>query len=267
MQYWCTRLKKINYLFGFLIALLLIFIHIGVEMLPKIQYLDGISLINLPSTTWIGADYNGLYATLFYLLLPLYSALGANLVVFEDKEKGYFLRYIQKKSTLNYSISAFSISFISGFLISFIPLGINIIVAMGLFPNIQPDNILNSNLGVNASTTYFSSLFFSNNYLLIFIYMIMSGFMSALFSCISATVSLYTKNIYSAISSGFLTVLLLTILSYLFPSIIYSPVFILIELSPVYKLPAFSIVIFSYCILLFLCFYTFIRGVKKNAII
>ncbi|MGX7417400.1 hypothetical protein ACWOFR_01210 [Carnobacterium gallinarum] len=267
MKYWFIRLSNVKYLSGVFVGLLLISIHIFLDMVPRTHYLDGINLLHIPSTAWIGNDFSGGYSMLFYFLLPLFSALGANLIVFEDKQDGYFLRFLQKRSITKYSLSTFSISFFSGFLISFIPLGLNLLIALALFPNIAPDALLNSNLGVSTSSTYFSQLFFSNPYLLIFFYMVMTGCLSALCSCVSATISLYTKNIYTAISSGFLIVLVMTILSYVLPTIVYSPVFILIELSPVQQLPHLSIVMAIYFIILCLSFYYFIKGVKKNGVI
>ncbi|MGX7418361.1 hypothetical protein ACWOFR_06105 [Carnobacterium gallinarum] len=266
MKYWYTRLLSVKYLLGFFLGVAIVSSHIVFEMVPRIRYLDGVDVINLPSTTWLGGDINGGIPSIYYLLLPLFSVLGANLIVFEDKKNSYFLRFIQKQSIFRYSMRTFGLSFISGFLISFISLAIDFIVAFSLFPNINPDIILNSNLSVTSKSTYFSDLFFTNPYLLIFMYMIMAGCMSGLYSCTSATISLYVKNIYIALSTVFLITVILTTLSYVVPKIIYSPASILQELGGGY-LPPFSSIVSVYFIVLVTSFYYFIRGVNKNAVI
>ncbi|MGM0126293.1 hypothetical protein IGI37_003722 [Enterococcus sp. AZ194] len=266
-MYWLYRTRSIKYYLGLAVSLAIIFVHIVGDMIPKMGNLDGIHLNNIPATTWIGTDFSGSFSMMFYLLLPLFSVLGLNLIAYEDKKSGVTKQYAQKDSLYSYSIKLFIISFFSGFMIVCLPLLLDLLVSWSLFPNFPVDNILNINLSVRSSSTYFSEYFFKDAYTVILFYIILASVLGGLFACVSSAISLFTTRIYSSVIVPFLINIFLIVFSYVFHTTFFSPTQISIVLSPVAFLPPLTTVLWSYVGAFFLSLWVIIIGVKKNVVL
>ena len=91
------------------------------------------------SQNWIGGDILGTETFLYFLILPILATLPYGLSYFEDKDNGFLKMIYQRTRREEYIKNKFVATFISGGIAVTVPLIINLMVAMSLFPNIVPD--------------------------------------------------------------------------------------------------------------------------------
>lgn len=268
-SYWLSRMAKKQYFYGLLVGFALIVVHVFMDMLPNRAYLDGSNLNFTAITTWIGigGSTDSYFSALFYLLLPLFSVIGLNLIVFEDKQTGFIKQYVQKKGIINYSIHSFSLSFISGFLIGILPLLLDLLVAWCLFPNQPLDAVLNNNLGLASNSTYFMKDLFQQSYTGILFYILLAGLFAGVFSVVATSVSLYVKTIYSVVSFSFLLCLFISVLAAVFPFYPAAPLSLPMVGGPAEGLPPLSFIMGILFLVLIVAYLFNFMGVKRNAII
>lgn len=267
MSFWFKRVNSVRYMLGFLISLVLILIHIFFDVLPVITKLDGKTLNYLPATMWIGTTITGNFTYLFYILMPLFSVIGLNIICYEDRQADFIRRFTQHRGIKKYCTTNFILSFMSGCLIVGIPLLVDYLTVLCLFPNIVPDNLINIDLGITHRSMYFSWLYFSHPSILIIIYIIGTSCLGGLYSCIAATFSLYLKTLYAGLAATFLGVIGISLISTTFhgafPMLLTLPK--AIASNPI--LPSLVFLIIFWIVSLLGCFILFIRGVKRNVTI
>lgn len=97
---------------------------------------------------WIGADYQFVFNEMFFILLPVLASLPYGSSLYSDIETGYDKNICVKVSRMKYCIAKKLAVFISGFVTIAIPLGLNLFIAAGLFPNYSPERLEFMSLGL-----------------------------------------------------------------------------------------------------------------------
>ncbi|AUJ32912.1 MAG: hypothetical protein ABF483_02330 [Liquorilactobacillus nagelii] len=267
MRYYFKRVNDFRYYYGFLLGLLIIFLHIVFSVIPTREYLN-INTVFLftPYTKWITFDTNGTYSILFVLALPLFCSLGLNQLVYDDLKSGFWHYKLPHSSIVRYALETSFLSFLNGFVVCTALLSIDLGITFLLLPNIIPNFILNSNTAVLPDFTYFSKLYYTHPLYLFVFYIILSGFIAGLFSLFSGMLSFYIHKKFAVISTGFVVGFVISVLATVFFNQIYSPLLLIIGFSPVYN-PPITLVVLMYFVILAIVEMIFVLGVRKNAIL
>ncbi|MGA3322730.1 hypothetical protein, partial [Lactiplantibacillus pentosus] len=136
-----------RYAIGLIIALVIILLHIIFQEIPRIGFLDGYTLDYTSSNQWIGFVVDMTYPALFFFLLPLLASLGPGLIAQEDIKNGFNLRLVQQ-SLKAYMQSNLLVTYLYGFITAALPLSLDYLLVLWLFPNVTPNMVLNRGDGV-----------------------------------------------------------------------------------------------------------------------
>lgn len=91
--------------------------------------------------SWVGTDYQFAYNQMFFILLPVLACLPYGGSLYTDIKSGYDKNICVKASRLNYLFAKCSAVFLSAFTSVTLPLGLNMFIASGLFPNDIPERL------------------------------------------------------------------------------------------------------------------------------
>ncbi|WP_047021734.1 hypothetical protein [Levilactobacillus brevis] len=253
-----------RYAIGLIIALVIILLHIIFQEIPRIGFLDGYTLDYTSSNQWIGFVVDMTYPALFFFLLPLLASLGPGLIAQEDIKNGFNLRLVQQ-SLKAYMQSNLLVTYLYGFITAALPLSLDYLLVLWLFPNVTPNMVLNRGDGVGlgpigSTLTYWADQYYKNPILVVILYILLIGFISGLYALFSMFIGIVSRNRYVAISASFLLALGSTILVASFPNVIYSPIYITMPSSPM-PLPNLTSLLVLMAIILILLIGGIIYGI------
>lgn len=136
---------------------------------------------NLSSGSWLcgGVETE---AFLFFLLLPILAGLPYAISFFDDCHTGYIRSLYMRVNRADYLKIKFYVGFLSGFLVTIIPLLISFGIASVLFPNLQPGISFHSN-GI-SNLVPGSDLYFRHPSVYMFVYILFDGLAGGFFSCL-----------------------------------------------------------------------------------
>lgn len=217
-----------------------------------------------PYTKWLGIDLVSSFKTMFYFLLPMIASIGIGTVIQEDKNSGFLYLALSKTTYQKYFNSFFILSFCVGFIVIALPLLFNFLAAFLFLPNVPVDAVINSNIGLTDTSTFFPDLYFTHPFIHILFYIFLSGFFGGIFALLSISCSFYYKNQFITLVTAFVFQILLTIFN-LFMSFSISPMFFLPEIQPIQGGSFLFVVIFA-IVLILISAILFYQGVKKRVI-
>jgi hypothetical protein len=265
MQFWYQRIKQKKYFLGMLIGLIIVIAHLVAVYLTTSSQLNGNEYLFTPYTQWI--DFNtGPWTVGLLLGLPLLSALSLSQIVSDDLRNGFFWNILNKQSLLKYLTFEQGLSFIGGALTIVVPLLVDLGGLWCLLPKIKPDLIMNANRSYLPQLTYFYQWYYQHPLMLAFFYILLAGFTAGLFALLASTIALYTNNRFIPLGLGFVLTMILNVMNSAFPNLVFSPVLIIMGLSPVY-LPRLTVVSAIYAgSLILLVIAHFIGGYRRASL-
>ena len=93
-------------------------------------------------TIWMGGFNGSIYASLFYLLVPLLAAIPMADTWLSDRQSGYYQFVQTRNKTKQYFRGLYVCNFTAGGLVTIFPLAINLYACFLLVPDEKPDLIL-----------------------------------------------------------------------------------------------------------------------------
>ncbi|WP_341070239.1 hypothetical protein [Bacillus sp. FSL R12-0069] len=247
-----------------LIGFSICFLQLIFSVISASHFLHPADSFFSPYTKWIGIDLISSFKTMYYFLLPLIATIGVGNIIQQDKNNGFLYVSLSKTNEKKYFTTFFFTSFLIGFIVITLPLLFNFLAAFLFLPNVPVDPIINSNIGLSVTSTFFPDLYFSHPFIHVLFYIALSGFFGGIFSLLSVSFSFYYNNQFSVLIIGFIIQIVLTILN-LFISFPISPMFFLPEIQTIHHGSLLYITILAIS-LLSLSTILFYQGVKKRVI-
>ena len=234
MRYQFRRIES-RVLFGFILAMIPVILHITVVVIPASLNVDG-DINTTAITEWLGFSQHLKFVYVYYLILPFVCSLGVNQLVMADYQSGFINHIIFRRSIKSYWMANQLMSFLSGFLIAAIPVTLDLLATSTFLPTLTPDWMI-SRVVTLPRLTYFYELYYTQPLLLIFIYIFMSGVLGGLYASISVTASLFTRKTILAATLPFILCLILAFLATLNSEYFFDPTTVTIAYSPDYLPP------------------------------
>lgn len=251
MKFLWSRLEKRWFFFAIVLAVIIS----GLQFFP----LKTIPPEDSPYTRWLGIDSFSFAPIAFFILLPLLASIPASTLLKDDYQSG-LLSKLKLNEPLNRVLRQYvSIAFITGFIVTAIPLLINLCSWFMVLPNIRPDNLLNKNILVININTMFVALYYSHPLLHALLSIIFASFWGGLFAIFGVVTSLWIKNRFLAMCSS----LILQIVSLLLNAFIklpnlvsYAPADFLHETAPTANVSLLvtgivTLLLILYCLVMF----------------
>ncbi len=161
---------------------------------------------------WIGTDYLFVYNELFYELLPLIACLPYGGSLFSDMKTGYDKNICVKASRTKYILSKGIATFLTAFAGVAIPLGLNMTVAAGLYPDFYPD-LLESMVGAGFMNRYlFSELYSIDPALYCLSFLLVDSFFAGAIALTSLGISRFVKSHFTAVATPMVIYIFLSML-------------------------------------------------------
>ena len=91
---------------------------------------------------WIGTDGTLNINPVFYVLLPIIACLPFGGSLYSDMKTGYDKNICVRSSRFNYALAKGIAVYLSAFISVTLPLGLNLFIAAGLYPNYIPDGFV-----------------------------------------------------------------------------------------------------------------------------
>lgn len=210
-------------------------IALAISCLQMTQILNFIPVGESPYTRWLSIDPFNFTPILFFILLPLIASIPAGSLLKNDADSG-LLAKVKLHSPFQKVIRSYvGIAFLSGFTIIAIALLINLLFYFTIFPNIRPDNLLNSNILLINQNTMLVGLYYAHPLLHAAISILFASLWGGLFSVFVMVTSIWIKNSFVALSTGLVVQVAILMLNHLvrLPNLVsFSPADFLHELSP-----------------------------------
>ncbi|MGA5663694.1 hypothetical protein ACPCZR_30295 [Bacillus bombysepticus] len=191
----CKRLyKQLSFYIAISIGILLSIAQFWVDQYPleepKLSISGGISFS--PYLKWMGMS-NGFsnYTELFIFILPILVSLPLADLYAKDKRNGFDKFLIIRGKHKQYFNNLLLLNFIIGVFIAIIPLILNIYLSFMKLPNITPDKIINKEISLMSTTTFFPELFYTHPFLHMLFYVLLIGMFGGMFATLALSISLY----------------------------------------------------------------------------
>ncbi len=161
---------------------------------------------------WIGTDYLFVYNELFYELLPLIACLPYGGSLFSDMKTGYDKNICVKASRTKYILSKGIATFLTAFAAVAIPLGLNLTVAAGLYPDFYPD-LLDNMVGAGfMNRCLFSELYNIDPALYCVAFLLVDSIFSGVIALTSLGISRFVKSHFTAVATPMVIYIFLSML-------------------------------------------------------
>lgn len=262
MTFWIKRITNLKYFIGIITGIVIAVIS-GISIILNYgSVADGVQTQVTPYTHWISL-FPSSFKLIFFFLIPILSALSFAQIFNIDLSSGFFMQTVKRIGITKYNWYLQIGSIISGALTVGIPLMINFWVLWIWFPLLKPSLMLNKNMNLLDTETYFSSWYYSNPFKLVIMYTVLAMIVGGLYSLISVAISCYTDNKFLPLVGGFIVTLLLNVISSI-SEYVWSPVLISMELS-VGRIPPLSLFICTLLISYVVTSILITLGVRKRA--
>lgn len=166
--------------------------------------LQSISLYN----SWIGGEISSFGFTGFFYLLPLLAALPYGWSYFQEKQSGYAGMIAMRAGRKNYFLAKFAATFLSGGLVIFIPLVVNLLAVACFVPARLPLIIHRTYYGVEYGSMW-AELFYTHPLIFVFMYLVLDFVFAGFFACLCMTVAFFSRNSLAVILLPYLSILFL----------------------------------------------------------
>ncbi|EJQ67276.1 hypothetical protein JFU18_22345 [Bacillus sp. TH22] len=260
--YFNERMNNRNFYFSLMLGIALSCVYILYYVIPLADKKD---VIFTPYTTWMGINSIVTPSFLFFFILPVIASLPSSSIFQEDKKNGSFLFVIIRSNYKMYFLKLFSKTFFIGGFVVIIPLILNIFLSFMFLPNVNPDEVLNSNIGMYERATFFINIYFTHPFIHMMLYTVIAFVYGGAFALFSLSMSFYAKHTFVTLLSAFLLQLFLMIINLFYPMPL-APIYFLSE-SHIYHGANIIVSILVLIGIFILSIILFLRGVKRHVIL
>lgn len=157
---------------------------------------------------WIGGEGSSLGYTLFFTLFPLLAIFPYGWSQCVEKKSGYTKMVVIRGGKQKYYLAKYLAAFLSGMLVIFIPLVINLSITACFVPAVKPSVIYQNYYGVFHATMW-SGLFYEHPLVYVFLYLLLDCIFAGLFAVCGMAFSMLLKNRIAVVILPYLGVLCL----------------------------------------------------------
>ena len=186
---------------------------------------------HIVATQWIGFDTASTYSSVLYFSFPLLCAIGPSLGVVEDVRSEFSLRMLQARKA-HFAMNSLVISFLGGALTATIPLIVDYMFALLLFPNRVPNLLVNYNDTVLPAFTFLGGRYYTRPADIILLYIIVAGLWGGVYGLTSLLSGVLSKNLYVSMSAPFSLTVIITVVTNIIPNYVISPIYSMMPVSP-----------------------------------
>lgn len=157
---------------------------------------------------WIGTEFIFAYNSLFYVLFPIIAALPFAGSYYSDLQSGYIKNICLKTSRKDYYIAKYCATFLFGAIAVMLPLLLNLILCVGIYPMHRPEKLLFTSAGiidVNLLSYFFQC--YPALYSLFFI--LIDGAFAGMLAVFSICIAEHVESFFSVIATTFAVYVLL----------------------------------------------------------
>lgn len=210
LYFWKRLLHKKNFYLALLAGAMLSMLYIAKDVYPYRALKYGHSVY----TIWMGGFNGSIYASLFYLLVPLLAAIPMADTWLSDRQSGYYQFVQTRNKTKQYFRGLYVCNFTAGGLVTIFPLAINLYACFLLVPDEKPDLILwdTHTVSLYGKETLFPSVFYDYPLLHICLFLFFAFCIGGLLAGVALAFSGLLKNIFMVWVSVF-------VLNYLYESL------------------------------------------------
>ena len=168
--------------------------------------------MNTLYNSWVGGEAFTLGTTVFFFIIPILTTIPYGWSYCSELKIGYVRNVITRCGKMQYFISKYIATFISGGLAVTIPLICNFILTASFIPVYQPQVRYMQYYGI-FSNTFLSEVFYQNPVIYVLIYIFIDFIFCGLIACLSCTSANIIKNKIVAMLTPFGVLLLLNYIS------------------------------------------------------
>lgn len=206
----CFSGRKLR--FSLCFGLLLAVCHIVLDVLPLVQWLSswqGDYFLTPHSAYghWIGMDAATIWPTLFYMLLPLLTALPFSDTAFWDFDSGYCVQIVSRASKRNYLLAKAITIFSTGAVLTGGILLFDFLGTTTLLPLVTPE--ATTNLYGISNRSIFPALFYGAPLRYTLLYIALDAVLAGAWNCLALVSSVLLHDRLQALLAPFLVYLLL----------------------------------------------------------
>lgn len=181
--------------FALLVGILLSGSQIIKEQIPIFQSMEQVRLANpnhmlypeIMAEQWMAGNLANVEGFLYFLIFPILAVLPHGTTYFEDRENGFLKMIYSRTDRKKYLKAKYASAFISGGLVVTLPLLLNVMVTMTLFPNLVPSAIKSGTL-VRADCLFYQ-LYYTKPLLYIFIFLCIDFLMGGMWAVLAVACS------------------------------------------------------------------------------
>lgn len=180
----------------------LFFLSVGIGTLFSILYavwevmLAGDLHRETVYTKWIEALSHSEVQTLFFMIMPILSAMAMADLYLSDKKSGYLTILFTKTDPRSYFKSLYLFNFAAGGLCMLIPLMVNLYLCFLVCPNRAPDLIVDGTSAIQyyGNDTLFPALYFNKPFLHVCIYLFLGFLAAGIFASLALALSFFVRS-------------------------------------------------------------------------
>ncbi len=158
--------------------------------------------MNTLYNSWVGGEAFTLGTTIFFFIFPILIAIPYGWSYCSELKSGYIKNTVTRCGKMQYFISKYIATFVSGGLAVAIPLICNFILTASFIPAYQPQVRYMQYYGV-FSNTFMSEIFYQYPNIYVIIYILIDLIFFGLIACLSCTAANLIKNKVVAILTPF----------------------------------------------------------------
>lgn len=159
---------------------------------------------------WLGTDYLLVFNTLYYILLPILAALPFGASYFTDLKTGYIKNICVNTSRASYFTSKSIAVFCSAAVNVMIPLTINFLMCMRVFPLRIPEKLLF--YGGTLDAYLFADVYYDSSLIYALLFILIDGIAAGIITLFSICVADICDSAFIAITSPFVVYIITSFL-------------------------------------------------------
>ncbi len=173
-------------------GVILSLLYIVINVLPYDDY----SYHQSPYTLWIGSFNSSVFAELFFMLMPVLSAMPMSDIYLNDRKSGYFDNIAGRGRKKSYFRCLFIMNSAAGALCFIVPAVINIVCCFCVLPDIHPDIIVNESSIVTmyGTETLFPELYYTFPLAHMALYLVTGSIIAGIYASLALALSFFIKN-------------------------------------------------------------------------
>ncbi len=224
------------------------------------------NLESTPYTKWLLFDtFSGL-SIVYLLLMPLAIAIGVSDIFIHDKHNNLLMNAYIYKSKVQTDFYVILYSSIVAFIVSALPLILNVVGIFLVLPDIKPDRYINHPIGMNMYDTLSVNMHYDHPYLYILTYIVLAGVWGSIMNILAISMSLYTNKRIIAIIGPFVFQIFLIIVGNLTQNEFVVPPVYFIQGITMFMQTNYLVIVLTFLIYAILSIYFYISGNRKNEI-